>query len=26
MHAAFTARLAELEANEAITRSTDMDD
>jgi NAD(P)-dependent dehydrogenase (short-subunit alcohol dehydrogenase family) len=26
MHAAFTARLAELEANEAITRSTDVDD
>jgi NAD(P)-dependent dehydrogenase (short-subunit alcohol dehydrogenase family) len=26
MHAAFTARLTELEANEAITRSTDVDD
>jgi NAD(P)-dependent dehydrogenase (short-subunit alcohol dehydrogenase family) len=26
MHAAFTARIAELEANEAITRSTDVDD
>jgi short-subunit dehydrogenase len=26
MHAAFTARLAELEENEAVTRSTDVDD